>query len=44
MSFCGAFFILLEKYRKKQPEEQSLAYFYVLLFLIFGITFLAVLQ
>lgn len=42
MSFCGAFFIFLEKYHKKQPKEQSLAYFYILLFLIFGIAFLAV--
>lgn len=39
MSFCGAFFIFLEKNRKKHPEEQSLAYFYILLFLIFGVTF-----
>jgi hypothetical protein len=43
MSFCGAVFIFIEGYRKKQSKEQSLTYFYVLLFLIFGIAFLAVL-
>ena len=40
MSFCAAIFMFLEGNRKKQLKEHSLGYFYILLFLIFGITFL----
>jgi 4-amino-4-deoxy-L-arabinose transferase-like glycosyltransferase len=41
MAFCAAFFIFWESYHKKQKKEQSLAYFYILLFLTFGVAFLA---